>query len=300
MELAGIFAAKNPSRRQAITHFSSLLTCLVGSRSRADIITRTRQRLRNWVVFYGAECDPEILSRYDLVVLDPAFKRSIEHVTSRGASSVAYLSLSEIRKANALYPMIHDTSLLLSENASWTGTFLVDVRRPEWRSLLIEYAIPQVLSRGYTGLFLDTADTPGYLESTDPVRFKGARLAAIELIRSIRISFPNALIVVNRGYDLLPNLLSEIDAVVAESLLSSHNYDQGDYRQLSQTEVDDHLKLLRPARERKPPLPVLSLDYWREDDPAVIRDIYKRERALGNIPYVGTTLLDRIVSEPAG
>jgi polysaccharide biosynthesis protein PelA len=56
--------------------------------------------------------------------------------------------------------------------------------------------------------------------------------------------------------------------------------------------------LLRPARERRPPLPVLSLDYWDPSDPKTIREIYRRERALGNIPYVGSRLLDRIVPEP--
>jgi polysaccharide biosynthesis protein PelA len=57
--------------------------------------------------------------------------------------------------------------------------------------------------------------------------------------------------------------------------------------------------LLRPARERRPPLPILSLDYWDPADAQTIREIYRRERALGNTPYVGTQLLDQIVPEPS-
>jgi hypothetical protein len=58
------------------------------------------------------------------------------------------------------------------------------------------------------------------------------------------------------------------------------------------------MKVLSPANRRSPQLPILSLDYWNPDDPATIREIYRRERALGHSPYVATINLDQIVDPP--
>jgi hypothetical protein len=61
--------------------------------------------------------------------------------------------------------------------------------------------------------------------------------------------------------------------------------------------VERQLTLLNPAVSRRPPLPILSLDYWDPDDTGTIAEIYRRERELGHHPYVATRSLDQIVPE---
>jgi uncharacterized protein (TIGR01370 family) len=254
---------------------------------------------RNWVAFYGVDADPRTLSAYDLVILDPGFRGSLESCMAKGGKTLGYLSLGEIRKTSALFPILADRSALLSENPNWPGTFVVDIRSPAWRALILERAIPELLSLGFSGVFYDTLDTPTYLEKTDPERFQGMRQAAIDLVRSIRRKFPQAVLAMNRGYDLLPDISREIDAVVAESFLTTHGSNHPRYRWVDAGVVTQQNDFLRPARERSPRLPVLSLDYWDPADPETIREIYRRERALGHTPYVGTILLDQIIPEPA-
>ena len=98
------------------------------------------------------------------------------------------------------------------------------------------------------------------------------------------------LIVVNRAYAILPHLCPVVDAVLAESLLTSPD-PGGGFRWNSLSDVETQLALLMPAKEARPPLPVLSLDYWNPADVAGLREIYRRQRALGHRPYVATPLL---------
>jgi polysaccharide biosynthesis protein PelA len=288
-----------PPRRHALGCFAGAIALMCTSGIRAANAAGDRKPAwNNWIVFYGAEADCETLSAYDLIVLDPAFKGSIAKCQAKGAKALAYLSLGEISKTSAFFPLLADRAALLSENANWPGAFRVDVRNPAWRALILEKAIPTLMSRGFSGLFFDTLDTPPYLEKSNPERFPGMRDAAVDLVRSIRRRFPQALLAMNRGYDLLPDVVRDIDAVIAESFMTSHGFDDKTYLWLESASVAQHAALLRPARERTPPLPVLSLDYWDSGDAETLREIYRRERALGNIPYVGSVLLDRIIPEP--
>jgi hypothetical protein len=101
----------------------------------------------------------------------------------------------------------------------------------------------------------------------------------------------------NRGYALLPELVEKIDAMIAESLLTWVDPKTGGLAWLDTDRVQAQIELMSPAARRRPPMPILSLDYWDPTDPRTIAEIYRRERALGHHPYVATRLLDRIIPE---
>jgi uncharacterized protein (TIGR01370 family) len=252
----------------------------------------------SWTLFYGEDIDPEEFEGFDLVVLDPAFKRAIAQVTAQGTQALGYLSLGEIKRTSPLFPYLTDAEVLLSENPQWPDTVLCDVRRPAWRSLILDVAIPALMEQGFSGLFFDTLDTPPHLELTDPERFAGMRLAAIDLVRTIRQRYPSRMLLMNRGYALLPDLNDAVDGVVAESLLTTYDAQASGYRWIEAAEREQHQQALQPLRDASPPVPILSLDYWDPEDAATIREIYARERALGHRPYVAQILLDKIRREP--
>ena len=187
---------------------------------------------------------------------------------------------------------------MLEENPSWPGTHRVDVRQDVWRKAILD-GVARLRKMGFEGLFMDTLDTPPYLEEVDPKRFKGMAAAAVDLVKSVRKRWPDMPIIMNRGYALLPDLVNDIDAVVAESLMTTYDGGARAYKWIDPKTLAEHIKLLAPRKTRTPPLPVLSLDYWNPDDPATIREIYRLERSLGASPYVGTIALDRIVEPPA-
>ena len=171
-----------------------------------------------WIAYYGQTADVSTLAAYDLVILDPAFQGSIPAISKAGAKVYAYLSLGETRRTD-LYAEI-DPAALFAENPTW-GTRQIDVRHPSWRELLLRKIIPGIVAQGFAGLMVDTLDTPPYLEQLSPRDFSGMTQAAVDLVRTIREAYPQLKLVMNRGYVLLPHVINSIDAVIAESLLTS-------------------------------------------------------------------------------
>jgi polysaccharide biosynthesis protein PelA len=255
-------------------------------------------RKLRWVVFYGQSADEAMLATYDIVVLDPGFLGSIAAVAKSGAQVFGYLSLGEIRTTSPFFEHI-DPEAMLDESFFGQGVRRVDVRRPSWRSFVLDRLVPAIVGQGFAGLMLDTLDTPPYLEQIDGKRYAGMRQASIDLVRAIHSRQPGLKLIMNRGYALLPNLADILDALIAESLLTRPNPADGGAAWVNEQEVSQQLALLAPAARRSRPLPILSLDYWAPDDTNAIELIYRRERKLGHHPYVATPLMDRIVPEPS-
>jgi len=287
-------ATRTPMRR------TILKTCaaMIAGASVLATGSAVPRRSRRWIAFYGQTADEQVLASYDFVVLDPMFKGSIDAVAKAGARVCSYLSLGEIRVSDGFYGRV-DPAALLEENPAWPGTRRVDVRYRSWKALILGEMIPSIAAKGYTGLLLDTLDTPPYLEQLDPHGKRGMGQATVDLVRAIRQSYPTMLIVANRGYALLPKIINHIDGIVAESLLTTvDETHENEYRWNDATEVALQLSLLANATKRHRRFPVFSLDYWDPEDTASIRKIYFRQRELGHYPYVATRMLDKIIPEP--
>lgn len=289
---------KGMMRRTVMQAWAALIATGSGLATRlhsAQALIETRIK---WVVFYGPTADEQLLSRYDIVILDQMFQGAIAGVAKFGARVCAYLSLGEVRISDSFYERI-DPRALLEPNPAWPGTRRIDVRNGSWNQLVLSEIIPSLAAKGFTGLLLDTLDTPPYLELVDPNGNRGMRQAAESLVRSIRKAFPGMLVIVNRGYVLLPEIIGSVDGIIAESLLTRPDPRAADkYVWNESAEVGQQLALLAPAMHRQPVLPILSLDYWNPDDIATIQQIYEKEQRMGHHPYVATRMLDRIVPPP--
>jgi uncharacterized protein (TIGR01370 family) len=227
------------------------------------------------------------------------FQGSTKEVGKQGARLCGYLSLAEVRIADSVYAKT-DRAALIEENPAWPGTYRIDIRHPSWKKLVLDEVIPFIAQRGFTGLFLDTLDTPPYLEDLEPHARRGMRQAAVDLVQTIRARYPDLFMIINRGYALLPSLIGSIDAIVAEGLLTvADDQDSHGYRWTPLSEVALVLSLLSSATKGHARPPILSLDYWDPEDANTIRAIYARQRHWGHHPYVATKSLDRLIPEPA-
>jgi uncharacterized protein (TIGR01370 family) len=283
-------------------HLIATSVAIAGAGVLGAVIARAAEpRLKHnasWIVYYGMTADPAALASYDVIVLDPNFSDPIAPLSARGAIVLSYLSVGEVSSTGPYFSKLKPKALL-QEDPNWPGSFAVDLRNRSWRNLLIDKVIPGLLKRGFSGLFLDTLDSAAHLEQVDAVRYRGMRSAAIDVVGAIRRAFPSIAIIMNRGYALLPDVCDKIDAVAAESLITTYNFKTRSAQFTEADELARHLGLLRPAHDCPQPIPIFSLDYWDPQDPASARKIYERERALGHSPYVGTILLDQVVPEPS-
>jgi uncharacterized protein (TIGR01370 family) len=256
------------------------------------------QRYQSFAVYYSDEASSSDFSGFDLLVLDSEYHPDLNTLADRGKTLLGYISLGEVEKIRPYFDEVRNEGILLQENPYWKGSYFVDVRDPRWTSRVIERLIPRILAKGFQGLFLDTLDNPAHLEETDPVRFKGMVSSAARLVKTIRYHYPTIKIMLNRAFEILPQVDSEVDLVLGESILADYDFNSSRYVRVPQGTYRGAVELLKKARERSPRLQILTLDYWDPSDREGIIDIYKEQRRNGFIPYVATVELDKVIPEP--
>jgi len=116
-------------------------------------------------------------------------------------------------------------------------------------------------------------------------------------VNNIRAKYPSLLIAMNRAYPLLPRVEQSLDYELAESVYGSYDFDRKAYKPVHRADTLSQLVALREARERRPELEILTLDYWNPEDSRGIKRIYRKQKAHGFHPYVATIKLDRIIAE---
>lgn len=254
--------------------------------------------LSPWVLYYSNQLRPEAFDPYSLVVLDSEAHPHISPMLSAGKSVLGYISLGEVASYRHWYSEVKAEGILLKENKNWPGSFFVDLRDHRWTKRVIEELIPAILRQGFSGIFLDTLDNAGELERIDSNAYKGMTLAAAKLVRTIRRHFPEIKIMLNRGYELLPNVGDVIDMELGESVFTDYSFETKLYSRVEQDLHKEQVKILQNAAKKFPNLAIYTLDYWDPSDTSGISAIYKAERENGFNPYVSTIELDQIVPEP--
>ncbi|MEO5597140.1 MAG: endo alpha-1,4 polygalactosaminidase [Novosphingobium sp.] len=251
-----------------------------------------------WAVDYSARTDPAIARGYDLLVLEPDHPRPITPLRGPGSQLLGYLSLGEVEKGRDFIGLLRREGALKTANQNWPDARMVDLRHPAWTRLVLDRLIPDILSKGYDGIFFDTLDNAEALERKDPAGCAGMVDAAAELVRSIRQRFPRSVLMMNRGYALLPRVASHVDLVLGEAMASRWNFAIKQYEFTPQADWSWQAERLIAAREANPALRLATLDYWDPADRETIANLYDRERQAGFCPYVATLALDRIHPEP--
>ncbi|MBF0423827.1 MAG: endo alpha-1,4 polygalactosaminidase [Magnetococcales bacterium] len=252
----------------------------------------------SWVVYY-ADKEPESrFESYSLIVFDSMSHPPLQRLKERGKTILGYLSLGEVENHRPYYQTALERNLLLMENKNWPGSYMVDVRNPIWTQMVIETLVPEILQQGFHGIFIDTMDNPGYLESLDPERFAGMRQGGIDLIRAIRRHYPQVPIMINRGFDLLEHLLYDVDMILAESIRSHYDAASQTYVLTPDAEYNAILDQLQRFKEIRPNLNLFSLDYWLPSDIPGLVAIYRQQRSHGLLPYVATRELNQVIPEP--
>jgi uncharacterized protein (TIGR01370 family) len=251
-----------------------------------------------WAVYYADTAPPEAFTPFDMVVFDSDRHPDIGPLRARKGLAIGYLSVGEVHRTRGYFDEVAKQGLLLDENPNWPGAFAVDIRDPRWHARVLGELVPAILARGFDGVFLDTVDTGTDLERRDRVRFAGATLATIDLVRAIKRRHPTAVVVLNRGYDILPAVENAVDMVLAESLVTAWDFENNRPRMAPVPQHEAESQMLREAAGRNPGLRLLALEYWPPEDRAMLKEIYAKVRALGFAPYVATVALDRVVPEP--
>jgi polysaccharide biosynthesis protein PelA len=287
-----------PKWRSVSALLSSLIPFVAFGDASAGAKSVEPKNLR-WAVYYGAEALPEVFDPYDLVVLESFGHPPLQPLRDRKKILLGYVSVGEINSGRPYYSEFAGQDLLISENSNWPGSYSIDIRDPRWTKKLIEELIPAILHDGFDGIFLDTLDNQPHLERQDPEKYAGMTPAAAKLVRIIRQNYPQIKIMVNRAYEILPEIGGQIDYVLGESVYAGYDFTSKKPRQVSRDDYEHQIKFLSELKKRFPKLQIMSLDYWDPADTKGVTTIYSMQRANGFIPYVSTIELNRIIEEPS-
>jgi len=201
--------------RKLILSFYSTLILLVSACS--------SHRPISWLVYYGDQLTNDQIQNMDLLVVEPDHinPKKFEHFDGLW---VAYLSLGEVNASRTYFSKLKSKGALLEENKDWPGAFRVNLKSREWHDLLLNEIIPELVQKGYTGLFFDTIDVASYLESKNPQLYGGSVSALVTLIQEIHQKYPNLLLFPNNGLDFINKLAPHVDGVFVEDVYTHYNF----------------------------------------------------------------------------
>ena len=272
-----------------------LLLALAGTLATADgAAAESPTTLPNIAFYYGKQPPLDELSAFDMVVVEPDnvsladLAASRPDVPSRGpgwlgqhTELLAYVSVGELHPTRAYFNQLPAT-WRAGTNPAWNSV-VIDQSQPDWPAWFVEHAVAPLWQAGYRGFFLDTLDSFNLVAKTDAERARQAEGLA-RTVRAIKAAFPEAKLVFNRGFEILPQVHELAAAVAAESLFQGWNAEINNYQEVSDADRSWLLGQLNVIKD-KYHLPVIAIDYVAPGKRDLARDTARRIAALGYVPW---------------
>lgn len=250
--------------------------------------------LRSIAFFYGDPVPVERLARFDAVVVEPDGSFDPLANADVGPAWYAYVSVGEVAAGRPFYSSI-PRRWIVGRNSTWNAA-VIDQSAPGWPRFLVERIVEPLWRRGYRGFFLDTLDSYQLAAKTDAERAK-QQAGLVAAIGAIKARFPEARLILNRGFDILPQVHDDVTAVAFESLFGG--WDQGNRRYTDVPAGDRDWLLAQAATIRtRYGLPVISIDYCPPADDRCRRKVARSIRDLGIVPYVTDGALQSVGRGP--
>jgi len=236
----------------------------------------------NIAMFYGANPPWNELSAFDIVVVEPLHVPNATLHVNEKTALFAYVALGEVSPERAYLKNIPE-SWKLGKNNNW-GSVVLDQAHPAWPAFFVEQVIRPLWDGGYRGFFLDTLDSYQLYAKTEEQRAAQER-GMIAVIQALKKRYPQAKLIFNRGFEILPKVHQEVFAVAAESLFQGWNPSLQKYQAVTANDFEWLFgQLNRVKQEYK--LPVLAIDYVAPAQRELARATAKKIHDLGFIPWV--------------
>ena len=239
-------------------------------------------------LYYGEPAGLADFRAFDLVVVDPDHYRQQPLPAWDGTQFYAYASVTEVQPSRTYYADI-PVGWKIGRNPAW-GSDLIDQSAPGWPEFFATRVIAPLWAQGYRGFFLDTLDSYRLAERFDE---QAQQQGLVQLIRGLHQRFPGIRLMLNRGFDIVPQLPGQIEWVAAESLYRRWNATQRQYEEVPEADRNWLLGQLQQVRERHG-LPVLVIDYVPPHDRTLARATAQKILADGFTPWVSNAELSGV------
>jgi uncharacterized protein (TIGR01370 family) len=233
-------------------------------------------------LYYGLTPPVAALSAFDAAVVEPDSGFDPRAHPASNTIWFAYVSVGEVTPQRSWYGRI-PKAWISGGNDAWQSD-IVDQSADGWPRFFVDNVIAPLWAKGYRGFFLDTLDSYQLAATTEAAR-ACQRTGLVAVVRAIKARYPDARLIFNRGFELLPQLHDLAYVVAFESLYRGWNQAAGTYTDVPPADREWLLNQTKTIHE-KYGLPVLAIDYCAPGDRACARDTAAKIRADGVIPYV--------------
>lgn len=264
-----------------------------------DPKTLRLKQVERWFVLYDDEysfAPPFRWDDYDMAILDPDHHPDLGGVPDR-VLLISYISIGQADPARDYWPSMKGRPWLVRDKQSDRKRYLIDVRDPAWKELLLEVIIPRIISGGFDGLFMDTLDVPIYLEDNFPKKYAGSKKALVELVREIRRRYPDLYLISNNAYELLPEMAPSLNAALAESIFSRKSEDGKGFEYTEPKKSGRKIRALKRGAAKRG-LAVFNIEYSPPEDADRTRRHRESSRRQGLKTYVAGSNMDRVYPQP--
>lgn len=244
-----------------------------------------------WIVYYGDALKPEDLKQVEWAIVDRELNLSPLQETQ--TEFFAYISVGEAESYRPYWKQFQSSPAIVKENSNWPGAYLVDIRAEDWQNILLQDTLPDIVQKGFDGVFLDTIDTAIYLEEEDPEKYRGSRQALIELVRKIKTMYPDLKIIPNNGLEVLLDYADIIDGVMVEDLYTHYDFQKRQSVKTPQLIRQKKEKILDEFHKAHGK-PVLNLLYETSVESALAKYAVKRSQNKGYFWYLTTVDLMKV------
>lgn len=248
----------------------------------APLPVLAQKPLYNEIAFYYGDNPPLTqLKYYKNIVIDPGSGIDPKQLMVSDRTVFAYVSLGEALNLNQ-YGKPLDKSWVIGQNSSWSS-LVIDQANPAWQAFFLQQVITPLWDKGYRGFFLDTLDSYRLVIQA-PEQVKKQQEGLIAIIHAIKKKYPTAKLLINRGFELLPQIKTDVHGLVAESLFYSWNSQKKLYVTVS--EKDRNYLLNQLLNVKRMGIPITIIDYLPPAEANKAIPLANKIQALGFTPWI--------------
>ncbi len=236
--------------------------------------------------YYGHNAPVDELHAFDVVVVDPDSGVVPIKFNDSHSKAYAYVSIGEWH-GNKKIP---NKKWIKAKNHTW-NSYALDQSNVEWRKYVVEQLIAPLIKQGYQGVFFDTVDSYHLFAKSPEARAK-QEAGLVELIKAVKKRFPKTHIILNRGFEIVPKVKTDIDGVAAESLY--RRWDHAKKQYVAVPEKDSQWLKGQMQTVKKEGLWPIVIDYVNPVDTKKAQQVADKIKADGFIPWVANGELNTL------
>jgi hypothetical protein len=240
------------------------------------------------IVYYGNNISYPIVGIHDYIIVQPEFTNTHTHGFALYKEKIyAYVSVGEIHSDIKEYKNIQD-DWILTTNKAWNSKVL-DIKNPAYMEYFFKELIEPRRVQGFKNFFFDTLDSYQLVCKTQQERQESEK-ALVSFINEFHKRYPDSKLIINRGFEIIDQVHSDLEAVLFESYYEGIGGEKLAYQRVSDDArnwLDIHLQKIKSYG-----LNIIALEYLPEDTHIKSAELIQKIQKKGMIPYIANRELN--------